>query len=116
MTLDELLKETERRQGTPTTQFDKDTEGVQPFHCGSQYADWVDHNCSRCAKFDPEVATGECAIDDALGMAYLGDGLVTYAIAERMGYTALKGHVLVWDCPEREPLQRSDRRGKATDA
>jgi hypothetical protein len=71
---------------------------VQPFYCGSQFGDWIDRNCSRCSKYDPDEATGECEIDDALGMAYLGDGEISEEIARRMGYDEA---VYSWDCPER---------------
>ena len=73
---------------------------VSPFSCGTQFADWIDRNCMRCIKYNPEEATGECEIDDALISAYLGDGEVTEEIAERMGYRSA-ANLYTWDCPER---------------
>ena len=75
---------------------------VYPFHCGSQFADWLGRNCDGCVKYDPEEATGECEIDEALGVAFLGDGSVSVEIGRRMG--AIGNELaLTWDCPEKEP-------------
>jgi hypothetical protein len=77
-------------------------ERKRPFLCGSQFLDWQNRNCCRCAKWDMEqVDKGRCAIDYALLEAYFDDGSVSDEIAKRMG-TPDDGRVYNWDCPERE--------------
>jgi len=71
------------------------SEKVRPFHCGSQFADWIDKNCEHCKK------AGSCDIQDALGQAYMGDGAVTKEIAERMNHNA-EVHYYCWPCNEVE--------------
>lgn len=81
-------------------------EQVRPFSNGSQYGDWRDRNCYRCTKSyermepKPKDGMGPCAIDNAVGLAYIGSGSVTPEIAKRMGFEG--GGVYGWDCPERE--------------
>lgn len=78
-----------------------DTTGkVRPFDSGSQFTDWIGCNCMRCAKYN-FANPQNCEIDYALGLGYLGDGLVTDEIARRMGYTDNKGRY-VWMCGEVE--------------
>lgn len=79
---------------------------TQPFHCGTQFSDWEDRNCSYCVK-SSTFADGDCDIDAALTMAYWGDGQVPDEIAERMGYLdhsppRQEGFSYNWDCPERK--------------
>lgn len=92
---------------------------IRPFYCGTQFADWIDRNCSRCAKysFALDPATGKtrapldpdrvCQIEMALFCASLGNGAVTAEIAQRMGFTGARGedldengHRYGWRCPE----------------
>jgi hypothetical protein len=77
-------------------------ERAYPFHCGSQYGDWVARNCTGCRLFDAEEFKGRCDIDGALGDALADDGSVSTEIGRRMG---LPGNELAytWDCPERQP-------------
>ena len=77
----------------------------RPFHCGSQFGDWVASNCDRCTK-DPcgegdDHKFGRCDIADALAHAFFGDGEVSEDIAKRMN---LPGNekALVWMCNEVE--------------
>lgn len=80
---------------------------VRPFCNGSQYGDWRDRNCFRCVKSyermepKPTDGMGPCEIDNAVGLAYIGSGSVTPAIAKRMGWNHDKPFY-GWDCPERE--------------
>lgn len=84
---------------------------IIPFGSGSQFADWSDHNCGRCWKsseraFDnnPTGWSGKrfnCALDKALGEAYLDDGLIPIALAKRLGWTE-ESPQIKYDCPELE--------------
>jgi len=76
---------------------------IRPFSNGSQYADWTERNCVRCGKWDPDKA-GDCEIDLALGLGYLGDGLISAEIADRMGLLENR-RSYTWDCPE---IQKGD--------
>jgi hypothetical protein len=71
-----------------------------PFSTGSQFADWLDRNCERCVKYEPEGAAGACSIDAALLTAQITDGSVPDEIAERLGYEPDKNYY-TWYCPER---------------
>lgn len=75
-----------------------------PFSCGTQFMDWKDRNCDRCAKYDYEDFTSSCEIDAAIFTASIeGDG-VDATIAQRMGYLKADGSEraldLTWKCPE----------------
>lgn len=74
---------------------------ARPFSNGAQFGDWCARNCNRCAKYNADQFDGKCEIDGAIGMAFIGDGSVDGAIAERMGYTEHTDEY-TWDCPERE--------------
>lgn len=67
---------------------------TRPFHCGTQFADWLCVNCERCAK------KGACEIESAVLDAARDDGTVSSAIAERLG----KPHptTYLWSCGEWE--------------
>ncbi len=67
---------------------------VSPFHCGSQMGDWETKNCNNCHLQgyyrDQENQNNwvwRCDIQKAVGEAYIGDGMVSGDIAERMGAT-----------------------------
>lgn len=70
--------------------------GIQPFHCGTQDADWVEANCILCVKW--KDGSGGCEIAEALQAAFWGDGRVSVEIASRMGYIE---KAYTWDCPEK---------------
>lgn len=75
---------------------------IQPFYCGSQYADWTSNNCDRCTKGANLLrsdALPTCEIELALLDAYIGDGEVSADIAQRMGYTD-DGLAYTWPCGE----------------
>ena len=75
------------------------TDRIRIFSSGSQYGDWVGSNCERCTKYDVnDLPT--CEIDEAIGMAYMGDGMVTPEIAHRAGYTPENQGRYVWPCTE----------------
>lgn len=88
----------------------RETQEARPFSCGSQYGDWRSRNCDRCVKSydnqkpEPKDGMGPCAIDNAISMAYLGNGTVSAEIAQRMGCTTSLAYG--WDCPERELLSK----------
>jgi hypothetical protein len=74
-------------------------ENVQPWHCGSQFADWISVNCERCVKYEPEGAPAACEIDHGIMQAML-DGDMPRDLAERCGWVEDE-NPYVWDCPER---------------
>lgn len=69
---------------------------TRPFHCSSQFADWIDKNCEHCKKQE------RCDIYDALYESYVGDGTVTDEIAKRMNYSAEQPGYYCWPCNEVE--------------
>ena len=73
---------------------------IQPFHCGSQYMDWLTSNCERCKKYDLKYSS--CKIDCALFDAACDDGTVTEEIAVRMGFLVdgKQNGKYNWMCPE----------------
>lgn len=90
------------------------TARVSPFHCGTQFGDWTSRNCDTCTKGIYAV-TGKdaptwaevpedrrCAIEYALGEAYIGDGTISAEIARRMGYGDDVRQRVPWRCPEVE--------------
>lgn len=59
---------------------------VRPFSSGSEFSFWVSRNCATCRKYNAaEWNPGDCEIDKALGLAYMGDGRVSEEIAKRAG-------------------------------
>jgi hypothetical protein len=74
---------------------------MRPFHCGSQYADWIERNCNRCWKSMNETRKGSCSLDRALATACFGDGEISDEVAKRIGAPD-DCTVYGWDCPERE--------------
>lgn len=73
---------------------------VRPFSNGTEYQDWQDANCSGCRKsVDAIGEPGDwptCEIESALTYAYLGDGTVDQAMADRMGFRVER----TWRCAE----------------
>lgn len=59
-------------------------EVVTPFNSSTDWADWVYRNCKGCARWHEDTAKS-CDMEMALGVAMVGTGYVTPAIAERMG-------------------------------
>lgn len=45
-----------------------DESRIRPFSCGTDFMDWQDSNCAQC------VASGGCALETAIALAYVGDG------------------------------------------
>jgi hypothetical protein len=74
---------------------------VRPFDSGSQYVDWTDCNCDRCAKSTYSDAKMPCDLEYALLAACFGDGKVTPETALRCGLTANERRY-VWQCNEVE--------------
>ena len=56
-----------------------------PFHCGSQFMDWIDRNCYRCAKGIMDPAPYPCELQEALDEAAALDGSLAEDIAKRIG-------------------------------
>lgn len=73
---------------------------VQPWHCGSQFADWLGLNCERCVKYEPEGAPAACEIDAGGIMLVMLNGEMPRHLAERCGWVE-DGHPYTWECPER---------------
>ena len=89
-------------------------ERARPFYCGTQFGDWTTRNCDVCAKGIYAVTGSDypqwsdvpedrrCAIEYALGEAYICDGAVIPEIARRMGYCDDVRQRVPWRCPEFE--------------
>jgi hypothetical protein len=76
-----------------------------PFHCGTQYLDWENRNCCRCAKYSDDAS--KCDLMQALAQACFDDGTVSTDVAGRIGLLdALAGgrSPYLWDCKEREAV------------
>ncbi len=81
---------------------------INPFSNGSQYIDWENANCCKCAKhpfdedelFDIVRNTPEklCEIFLALSEACVGDGTISPEIAKRMAYPGSLEYC--WRCGE----------------
>jgi hypothetical protein len=56
------------------------TTRIQPFSNGSDFADWTESNCEQCI-----VGDGDCALGQALGLAYLTDGKIARHAAVLIG-------------------------------
>ncbi|GAV24785.1 hypothetical protein ciss_07180 [Carboxydothermus islandicus] len=48
------------------------TQANWAFHCGSQYADWVDRECGPCEYYDPKADQYYCEILKIADEAALG--------------------------------------------
>jgi hypothetical protein len=72
-------------------------QGIRPFSNGTQLGAWRARNCRNCGLWNPERFDGQCSIDEAIGLAYAGDGTVTEDVAQRMGYAE---GLVTRDCPE----------------
>src|SRR5262249_57218463 len=82
----------------------------RPFSCGTQYLDWQEVNCCRCARqSDPEASLDEmsCEIEAALAWACIDDGSVSLDIARRMGLPEV-GFPYCWRCKEFVPRKGDD--------
>ncbi len=77
---------------------------IRPFSSGTQFGAWRERNCEGCKLYNEDVFDGQCQIDEALGLAYMGGGTVTAEIAQRMGYEDVVPGPWTWDCPERVPV------------
>lgn len=75
---------------------------VRPFSNGTQLGAWRARNCHGCGLWNTERFDGTCDLDEAIGLAYGGDGTVTEEVAQRMGFTE---GPYTWDCPERQPRE-----------
>jgi len=80
----------------------KNKDTVRPFHCGTQYGDWIDVNCCACKKGYREGETREdCDLELALVYACFCDGEVSKEIAKRLGVPD-DCTVYNWRCTEFE--------------
>ena len=82
------------------------SDRYSPFSNGSEWMDWQDNNCCRCAKIDwsdPENPKGDCEITNALADAQWGDGTVSPEIGRRLGCD--RNPACAWDCPERDTVE-----------
>jgi hypothetical protein len=80
---------------------------VHPFSNGSQFCDWEERNCLRCAKQIGEKAIRyKCVLQKAMHSAYWNDGTISKQEGDRIGFN-LEANVYGWECPEREdPIPR----------
>lgn len=61
-------------------------ERVTPFSNGDEFGSWDSANCAKCKK--GYVNNGDkyvCELDEAVGLAYVGDGKITTEQAKRIG-------------------------------
>lgn len=85
---------------------------VRPFSNGSQFSDWEDRNCWRCKKSYHNNPPGKredgydmpynCELDEAITVAYLGDGTLSEEQGKRIGYTESDPPHYTWKCAEFE--------------
>jgi hypothetical protein len=76
------------------------SERKQLFSNGSQYCDWTESNCDRCAKSSDWLQEHmTCDLQEEMADASSNDGTVTEKIYKRLG--ADSGNY-VWMCPEVE--------------
>lgn len=70
---------------------------VHIFSNGFEFRCWEAKNCDRCVK-EPscEIIFG----DGGIGTSFLGDGMFSQEMADRMGYSAECIGVLGWTCAE----------------
>ena len=87
------------------------TDKHYPFHCGTQYADWSDSNCGKCAKGGDYrkqsfSAPPSCDLECTLGTALFGDGSVPIEAYDRLfGPITMNRHLEYrWVCGEFEPM------------
>lgn len=72
-----------------------------PFSNGTQYMDWEASNCASCSKSRDEWPLA-CDLQEALGLACIGDGTISEEIARRVGYLDNRER-FGWPCPEHDP-------------
>ncbi len=82
-----------------------------PFHCGTQCADWETANCENCHSAGYYVGGARqdnwlwvCDLQEALSLAFWGDGSVSEDVAQRLGYLANK-EAFGWRCSELRPIR-----------
>ena len=89
-----------RKEGGDTVSQDR----VRPFSQGTQYLDWQEGNCCRCAKYNTEggeVVHPVCELDEALMVAMFDDGTISREIADRLGVP--RNTWSDWACKEFAP-------------
>jgi hypothetical protein len=69
---------------------------VRAFTSGTQFESWSACNCEGCPKRNFELANaadyrreGGCALELRLALSYMGDGLIPFKTARRIGYDGL---------------------------
>ena len=84
-------------------------ERHRPFSCGSQYMDWLESNCCRCARIamsDDGDEITNCPLFLALSRANIRDGMVSEDVVRRIGLPLVRkeGELppYVWPCTELE--------------
>lgn len=86
----------------------KEGERVRPFSCGTQYADWQESNCERCAKgvdWDAPFPDSKCDLERALSRASVGDGTISADVARRIALPLAAPGPYVWPCGELEVVR-----------
>jgi len=83
----------------------EDIPTIRPFSCGTEFADWENHNCAQCANTGQqsmseggEYVWGTCELEDALTIACIGSGLVPELLAIEYGWGHDPGY---WVAPPR---------------
>ena len=78
---------------------------IRPFSNGSQFGDWATANCDRCKKggVNNEFEL-KCELEQALTVAYFGDGMISASQGARIGLPQIYGELApyCWMCTEVE--------------
>lgn len=76
----------------------------QPFPNGGSFIYWMEANCLRCKKFDPDPdSTNPCEIEFALS---IGGDDITDDILHRMGFDTRPNPIdCAYQCREFDPLE-----------
>lgn len=72
----------------------REVERVRLFSNGEEFRSWSHYNCDHCTKQRP------CELEEAIAVAYLGDGRAQRRVAERLGLLTDEYDVR---CSERQP-------------
>ena len=79
----------------------ENSQRYHPFSNGTQFLDWEDRNCCRCALYhDGPIDEAPCELDRALGDAQMDDGTVSREVADGLGFLDNRDRY-TWPCKKR---------------
>ena len=82
------------------------SERLRIWSNGTEFESWEYNNCGRCWKAPTAKWGGACDLNDAIALAYIGDGTFSPEIVTRLGYT--DGNPL-FRCRELETAKPSEQ-------